>query len=166
MLGTSIRGHLDRSCFLEVVFLDVSPRSHVLKQLLIIYDSNLPIGGASFLLVLLFLRIKAKGSQRKTSIQHRLRSLDLPRITLIIAAVCCLLLALHWGGTSFSWSSSRVIGLFVGFALLTIAFGFVQWKRGERATIPLRLLRQRSVFMGAWYLFFLEMSIYIASIPY
>jgi len=144
--------------------LDVSMRSYVLWYLLIFCDSNLPIGGASFFLILFFLRIKAKGSQQKTSLQHRLRSLDFPGIIIVVAAVCCLLLALHWGGTSFSWGSSRVIGLFVGFALLTIVFGLVQWRRGERATIPLRLLRQRSVFMGAWYLFFLEMSIYVVSV--
>lgn len=90
-------------------------------------------------------------------------AMDGPGIVLIIAAVCCLLLALHWGGNSLSWGSTRVIGLFVGFGLLTIAFGLVQWRMGDKATVPLRLLRQSSIFMGACYLFFLEMAIYVVS---
>lgn len=125
--------------------------------------SNIPVGAASFLLIILFLRIDIKGSQKRGTFRSRVKSLDGAGIILIIAAVCCLLLALHWGGTSFSWRSSRVIGLFVGFGVLAVVFALVQWRRGDRATIPLRVLRQRSVFMGAFYLFFLEMSIYVAS---
>lgn len=48
----------------------------------------------------------------------------------------------------------------MGAVLLLVAFGVVQWRKGEKATIPLRIFRQRSIFMGAVYLFFLEMAIY------
>ncbi|KAH6669840.1 efflux pump antibiotic resistance protein [Halenospora varia] len=109
---------------------------------------NLPIGAVSFLLILPFLKIATKAPQQKASIQKRLRSLDVGNT------------AYYSGWTSLPWKSSRVVGLFVGFGLLTITFGLVQWKKGDKATIPLRILRKRSVFMGAWYLFFLEMSIY------
>jgi fatty acid desaturase len=114
-------------------------------------------------LAFFFLRLTANSTKSKTSLKAKLMAMDGPGIVLIIAAVCCLLLALHWGGTALSWGSARVIGLFVGFGLLTIAFGLVQWKADEKATVPLRLLRQRSIFMGACYLFFLEMAIYVVS---
>lgn len=94
-------------------------------------------------------------------IKEKLERLDFAGIILIIGVVCCLVLALHWGGESMPWSSARVIGLFVGAGLLLLVFGFVQWKKGGSATIPLRVLRQRSIFMGAWYAFFLEMAIYV-----
>ncbi|KAL4738633.1 major facilitator superfamily domain-containing protein [Aspergillus similis] len=98
--------------------------------------SNLPIGGLSFVLIL-------------------------TRIILIMASVCCLVLALHWGASSLPWGSSRVIGLFIGAGLLPIAFVITQSRLKDRATDPLRVLRQRSIMMGALFSFFLEMSIYV-----
>ena len=63
------------------------------------------------------------------------------------------------GGTTTPWQSAKIIGLFIGFALLLVLFGLIQWVSEERATVPLRFLRQRSVVMSAWFLFFLEMAI-------
>lgn len=81
----------------------------------------------------------------------------------LIAAVTCLLLALQWGGQTLPWNSSRVIGLFVGFGVLTIVFGLSQWRLGNKATIPLRILRQRSVIMGCFYIALLDMTAYTVS---
>ena len=78
----------------------------------------------------------------------------------MIASVCCLLLALQWGGISYPWKSARIIGLLIGFGLLAVVFGVLQWKLEEKATIPLRILRQRSVLMGGFYVALLNMSIY------
>lgn len=97
--------------------------------------------------------------------KEKLSRLDFPGITLVIGAVCCLVLALQWGGQTKPWGSADVVGLLVGAALLAIAFGIVQWRKGDRATIPLRVLRQRTILMGAFYLFFLEMAIYAVRCP-
>ena len=91
--------------------------------------------------------------------------LDVAGAATIIAAVCCLLLTLQWGGTTLPWSSSIIIELFIGFGLLLIAFGALQWKLGDKATIPLRVVRQRSVFLGCCYSFFVSMSNYSVSCP-
>ncbi|KAL1961855.1 hypothetical protein VTN77DRAFT_979 [Rasamsonia byssochlamydoides] len=122
---------------------------------------NLPIGAVAFILILLFLRLPPRGVGKRESVISRVMRLDIPGIILIISSVCCIVLALQWGSSSMPWGSSRVVGLFVGFGLLLIAFVLVQWKQHELATVPLRVLRQRSVFMGAVYSFFLEMSIYV-----
>jgi hypothetical protein len=74
--------------------------------------------------------------------------------------VACLLIALQWGGHTIPWKSSKVIGLFIGFGLLIIAFGLIQWRRGERATIPLRILRQRSILLGCIYVALFDMAAY------
>jgi fatty acid desaturase len=79
---------------------------------------------------------------------------------LLIAAVCCLLLALQWGGTVSPWKSSRIIGLFVGFGLLFSVFGILQWKLEDDATTPLRILRQRSIYMGSSFVTFTNMAIF------
>ena len=126
------------------------------------FNSNFPIGAVSFLLIFLLLRIDIASRKTKASIGTKLMSMDFPGIVLLIGAACCLLLALHYGGTSLSWSSPTVTGLFVGFGLLTVLFGAAQWRLGDTATILLRVLLQRSVFMRAWYLFLLEISIYVS----
>ena len=77
---------------------------------------------------------------------------------LFLGLVCCLLLALQWGGQVYTWGDSRIIGLFVGSAAMTVCFAAWQWRRGEVAIIPLRVLRKRSICMGALVLFFLGMS--------
>ena len=73
---------------------------------------------------------------------------------LFLGAMCCLIFALQQGGQKMPWNSSTIVGLFVGFGILLLAFSFVQWTRGENALIPLRVLRQRSILMGNVYLFF------------
>ncbi|PIG83981.1 hypothetical protein AARAC_008631 [Aspergillus arachidicola] len=122
---------------------------------------NLPIGAVSIVLIFCFLKLRVHYSKPPDPILARVRSLDLIGIILTIAWVCCLILALQFGSSATYWHSSRVIGLFVGSGLLLIAFSISQWRQGERSTIPLRILHQRSVLMGAIYSFFLEISIYV-----
>ncbi|KAF2691971.1 efflux pump antibiotic resistance protein [Lentithecium fluviatile CBS 122367] len=122
---------------------------------------NLPIGAASTILIIVFLRIGRQQEAEALSWRAKVRKLDLLGIATIISAVCCLILALQWGQSSRRWGQSKVIGTFVGAFVLTSAFGLIQWRKGHAATIPLSVLRQRSIFMGAWYLFFLEMAIYV-----
>ena len=128
--------------------------------------SNVPIGGIAFILIFMFLKLRDGGTpERRLLIKDKLKRMDPLGAILVIASVCCLLLALQWGGTTMPWRSKTVVGLLIGFGLLLITFGLVQWWNGEKATIPLRIMWQRSVFMGAWFHFFLEMSIYIVSKP-
>lgn len=86
--------------------------------------------------------------------------MDFGGTIILIASVCCMLLALQWGGSKFSWKSSQVIGLFVGFGVLVTLFGYLQYRLGDRATIPRKILLQRSILMGCCYVFFLNMSNY------
>jgi hypothetical protein len=83
--------------------------------------------------------------------------MDFLGTTVFLGALCCLILALQWGGQTLPWSSSKVIGLLVGFGILTIMFSYIQWKLGDKAIIPLRILRQRSMLAGSCFLFFFGM---------
>ena len=83
-----------------------------------------------------------------------------------------------WGGTSFSWSDSVVWGCLLGFGLLAIAFVGLQIKLQDRypvpaiydlseamiddicrATIPIRILSQRSAAAGCAFTLFLSMAV-------
>ena len=87
-----------------------------------------------------------------------MKRLDPLGIILLLGAVTCLFLALQWGGSSFSWDSERIIALLIGVSLLFIAFGVLQWRLAEKATIPVRILKQRTVLYGALSLFFVSMA--------
>lgn len=81
----------------------------------------------------------------------------------LIGGITCLLLALQWGGQTSPWRSSKIIGLFTGSAVLLILFGLLQWRLGEYATIPLRILGQRSILMGSIFIALLDMTAYTVS---
>ncbi|HEY7173595.1 MAG TPA: MDR family MFS transporter, partial [Micromonosporaceae bacterium] len=73
--------------------------------------------------------------------QHRI---DWPGAVLMITSVVCLLLALSFGGTpGWAWGSARVIGLFVAFVVLALAFVLVELRAAE-PILPLHLFRGRT----------------------
>lgn len=82
---------------------------------------------------------------------------------IFISAVCCLLLALQWGGQTKPWKSPTIIGLLVGFALLAALFICIQLKLQANALIPIHVFRRRSIWTGAMVLFFLGSSNYLVS---
>lgn len=104
-----------------------------------------------------------ENEDRQLALWNKIKNMDFIGAVVLIAATCCLLLALQWGGDRISWHSKELIGLFVGAGLLLILFILLQMKVGENATIPLRILRQRSVLTGSLYLFFLGMCNYLVS---
>ena len=121
--------------------------------------SNLPIGAAVFVLVLLALQQKGNQEPAKSlPLKDKLKHLDPLGIILLLGVVCCLFLALQWGGTKYNWNSSESIGLLVGFGVLFMAFCAVQSWLGDRGTIPPLLLKQHTVLFGALALFFISMS--------
>lgn len=75
-----------------------------------------------------------------------------------IPCVVCLLLALQWGGTTYAWNSWRIIVLFSVSGVLLIAFAVVQIMTPETASIPVRLITQRSVFFATCFTFFIAGS--------
>jgi predicted MFS family arabinose efflux permease len=125
---------------------------------------NLPIGGFSVAVILLVLRLPSSKDSSAIPILARIKQLDLVGASLLIPAIICLILALQWGGNSYSWSNSRIIGLFVGFGLLFILFAVSQiyldktdkkGEKGGRATLPPSILNNRTIWSaGLFALFF------------
>ncbi|KAL2827943.1 major facilitator superfamily domain-containing protein [Aspergillus cavernicola] len=112
---------------------------------------NLPIGGVSMVIVAFILQLPEQKEFKGTPILERIKQLDFIGASLLIPSIICLLLALQWGGNKYAWKSSRIIGLFVGFGLLTILTIISQIKIGDRATLPPRIMKQRAVIASTGY---------------
>ncbi len=127
--------------------------------------SNVPIGAFVIIVVSLFVpnQQSHNESERKLPLRSKLQHMDFLGIILFIGSISSLLLALTWGGQTYPWNNSKIIGLFIGFGLLAIVLCFWLWKRGDVALIPFRVLKKRSIFMGALVLFFLGISGQIVS---
>ncbi|OJJ44233.1 hypothetical protein ASPZODRAFT_751038 [Penicilliopsis zonata CBS 506.65] len=83
--------------------------------------------------------------------QEKIENLDLLGTAVFIPMMTCLLLALEWGGITYSWSDLRIIACLVVFGVLFAVFAWRQYRAGDRATLPLRILRNRSIIAGAWF---------------
>jgi len=115
---------------------------------------NLPIGAISIGVIQLFLFIHRENNPDKLSFVQRILKLDLIGASIIIPAIVCLLLALQWGGSTYPWSNSRIIGLFVGAGGLIVLFILSQIRAGERGTLPPRLFKNRNVVFAMAFAFF------------
>jgi hypothetical protein len=86
--------------------------------------------------------------------------MDLVGAVFLISAIISLLLALQWGGLQYPWHTPKVYGCFIGFGLLIIIFIGIQLRLGDRATIPPRILKQRTIAATALTLAFLSMGLF------
>ncbi|BGP39612.1 hypothetical protein JCM10450v2_003580 [Rhodotorula kratochvilovae] len=74
------------------------------------------------------------------SVRQRLVRMDWGGASLLLCSVICLLIALQEGGITSPWSSSKIIGLLVGFVTILCAFFALQVYLGEKSSISIRLL--------------------------
>lgn len=97
-----------------------------------IFYINIPLG------ILALITIDSRLHLSINKIKHKI---DYFGATLMTVALCCLLLALTWGGNTFAWGSDRIIELFTGFAVATIAL--ILWERKAAEPIfPLDLFKR------------------------
>ena len=95
------------------------------------------------------------------SIKARIKEIDLVGATLLICAIVSLLLALQWGGQTYAWGNSKVWGTLLGFGLIISVFIGCQIWQKERATIPLRVFKQRTVLVSCVFSALLSMALYV-----
>ena len=118
---------------------------------------NLPIGSITFAGIVLFLKTPEK-ERAPMALRARILQLDPLGTVIFLPAIICLLIALQWGGTKYPWSDSRVIVLLVVFAVLISIFIIVQIYNKDNATVPPRIISQRSMAFGSWYIFSVSIS--------
>ncbi|KAF2035005.1 MFS general substrate transporter [Setomelanomma holmii] len=100
----------------------------------------LPIGMAVLSIVLIFVLMRtelvrgrasaAAGESRRLGYISGLRIIDWPGMIMFILGVGCIILAIQWGGTSYSWDSAATIAPFVIGGVLCIAFFHYEYLLG------------------------------------
>ncbi|KAJ9403808.1 hypothetical protein DTO045G8_8460 [Paecilomyces variotii] len=122
---------------------------------------NIPIGGVSAAIIVFLFKNPPAARPAQASWKEKLLQMDLPGTFTIMAAVVCYLLALQWGGVSKAWNSRDVIGVLVGFGVLVIVFIIIEWRMGERALMPARILKQRNILVCSLYVLFVVGPMFI-----
>ena len=122
---------------------------------------NLPFGAAAFICLFFFLQSTKMPKTPATIKQHVMR-LDPLGTCFFIPCMVCLVLALQWGGSEYSWSNWRIIVLFVMFGLTAMAFGAVQVMMPQTASLPVRVITQRTMLSGVFFMIFLAGAMFLS----
>ncbi|KAI1607883.1 DNA repair protein RAD50 [Exophiala viscosa] len=116
---------------------------------------NLPCGAVAIAMIVLFLHIPAGMLQQNSStLREKAARLDWLGTACFLPGIICLILALQWGGVTYSWSNARVVVLLVLAGVLFVAFVLIQRWKGKDATIPGHILLNRSILAGVWFSFY------------
>lgn len=115
---------------------------------------NLPLGAIVVAGLIPFFK-SPQASARLASLppKDKVKRMDAAGTVVLVGTVTCLLLALQWGGQTFSWSNARIIVLLVLFGVAFI--GWIGWQvyLGPVATIPKNIIAQRSMSFACFYSF-------------
>ncbi|KAF2731180.1 MFS general substrate transporter [Polyplosphaeria fusca] len=120
---------------------------------------NLPFGGVSLAVVFFFFS-NPERRYSHVSMKSRIKEVDIVGAVFLICAIVSLLLALQWGGQTYPWRNSKVWGTLLGFGLIICVFIAIQLYQKDRATIPVRVFKQRTVLVSCVFSALLSMGLY------
>jgi EmrB/QacA subfamily drug resistance transporter len=115
-----------------------------------IFYINLPVGAAALIVTSVVLRLPFRRQP------HRI---DLLGAAFLVASVVCLLLVAVWGGATYPWTSPVILGLAATGVGLGVLF-LNQERRVDEPIIPLRLFRQRVVWLSSAILFLVGATLF------
>ena len=120
---------------------------------------NLPLGGVAAACITFFFRTPDYAQELASTARSALDSRAIAKafdplgIILSLSGLICFVMALEWGGISHAWNSSTIIGLLVGWILLTVAFYLVEWMQKDQALLVLRILARRDIAVVSAFIF-------------
>jgi MFS family permease len=114
------------------------------------YGINVPLGLAGLLVIAIYLDVPPN-PDFNLPWRQKVKKLDVFGTAVFVPGMTCFLLALQWGGTTYGWGNSRVIATFIVFGVLMALFVWTQYRYQENATLPARILRNRSIIAGTWF---------------
>lgn len=105
--------------------------------------------------------------RERAPVLTHIKRLDPLGMLFFLPSIVSLLLALQWGGSTYAWNDRRIIALFVVFAVLILAYAAVEILMPDTATVPPRIITQRSVFFSTLFKFFISgaMMLSVAYLP-
>ena len=121
---------------------------------------NLPIGAITLGFMILFWHPPRQKYVPAPFWTH-VKRLDPLGMLFFLPALVALLLALQWGGSTYKWKNWRIVMLFGIFGIGFLLFMAVQIWKPDTATVPPRVITQRSVAFGTGFTFFLSGSMLI-----
>jgi len=68
---------------------------------------------------------------------------------MVLPCIVFLMMGLQWGGSRYGWQNWRIILLFILFVALLVGFAYVQHRRQDKAILPPRILKNRTVLACA-----------------
>ncbi|KAJ5115965.1 Efflux pump dotC [Penicillium angulare] len=101
---------------------------------------NLPIGGLSLVILVLFLNIESP----KTPLLAGLRTIDWLGTLTIIGGTLMFLFGLEFGGVNYPWASATVVCLIVFGVVVWVLAMLAEWKIAKYPIIPSRIFSQWS----------------------
>lgn len=123
---------------------------------------NLPLGGVVLFGIALFFKpVAPNPAAINLPRNQKLRKLDGVGTIFFVGATICLFLALQWGGVKYRWFSGSIVLLFFAFAIAGIAWIYIQYRRGENATLPGRIVKMRCIAAGAISSFLMGGAFYV-----
>ena len=130
------------------------------KERLRCFYVNLPLGVLVFIIIVLLYR--PPRNQRPgslTRLQH-LRRLDPIGLVLFVGSMICLIFALQLGGGVYHWSNPRIIALLILFGIFLVAFAVLQVQLGEEATLPPRVVKDRTLIFASFFVLTIDGAYY------
>jgi len=117
-----------------------------------IFYVNLPVGAVALMLIAVGLRT------RRHAGAHRI---DYAGALLLIAATCCALLVLSWGGSVYPWTSAPILIIGAAAVLLCAALALVEARAAE-PVLPLHLFTNRVFVLGVTVISLSAMALFAA----
>lgn len=118
---------------------------------------NLPIGGVALACLIFFFRTPeaSKSMHGKLTLYQIALNFDPIGTVLLLSSLICFILAMQWGGISKAWDSATVIGLIVGWGVMSVLFAINEWYQGDNALVVYRILKVRSIGTACGFIFFM-----------
>ncbi|KAJ5933628.1 hypothetical protein N7454_005957 [Penicillium verhagenii] len=116
---------------------------------------SLPIGGIASVLVMLGCSIQEPTDRLNgKTLREHWALFDWVGLGLWIPFIVCFMLILQCGGSQYGWTSGSMIALYVLTPILLGAYVMWQWRVGENALTPVRIISQRSMVAGSLFMLF------------
>ncbi|KAH8655335.1 major facilitator superfamily domain-containing protein [Xylariales sp. PMI_506] len=115
---------------------------------------NLPIGGVAAAVIVFTFETPKAVKVVQATLKEKLLHMDFLGTMLVLGATIALTLALQYGGVTYAWNSSVVVGLLVGSVVITLALIAAEIWQGEHAMLTPRVIRKRTVWVNAVWGFF------------
>jgi len=102
---------------------------------------NIPVGVVAVIVISLFINIPTPPG----TFMEKFKRIDFLGTFFLVISIVSLLLGLSWGGSKYSWGSTVIILLFVGFAIGALIYLYVEWKIAKEPLTPFQIFKNRNV---------------------